>query len=146
MGGGAPFSLLSSPAGALGGGGGGGDAAVGVAASSDAAAAATQQQQRLINRVFRYGGAGGGGITPSGALPPPSPSSSVAAASRVGAGGLVASGSWDSVQAPRSLSAGSFTLGSAAGLAPGVGGATRTSSRLRVFQDLEARAEQHAQH
>ncbi|OSX71899.1 hypothetical protein BU14_0491s0006 [Porphyra umbilicalis] len=141
-GGGTPLSLHSSPAGALVGGPG---AARGASPGAAAAPPQQQQQQRPYLPVIRYGGPGAGAADGGAAVPPPSTPLLAAAwdfGGRGGGRGHAASTSWDGAEAPQSLSAGHFTLGTAAG---GVG-AMRTSSRLRVFEDIKARAEQQAQH
>jgi len=114
--------------------------AAGGASAPDAAPALTQPPQWPYSRVIRYGGAGAGAADGGAALPLPSPTLLAAASDRGGAdggggGGHAASTSWGGVESPQRLSAGHFTLGTAAG---GVG-AMRTSSRLRVFEDIKVR-------
>jgi len=129
---GTPLSL-SSPVAARADGMG-----VGVSPGAAASAAVAPQQLPLYNRAIRNGGKGAGVAMASAVLPPPSPSPLLAGGGRGSGsgGGLAPPVSWETVQAPRSKSAGNFSLGPAAGLVSGVGSVPRSSSRLPIFQDI----------
>jgi len=129
---GTPFSLACPVAARANGMG------VGASPGAAASAAVAPPQQPFYNRVVRNGGASAGVAMASAALPPPSPSSLRAGGGRGGGsgGGRAPPASWDTVQAPRSKSAGTFSLGPAAGPVSGVGGVPRSSSRLPIFLDI----------